>query len=202
MKSFTTKITTFTKHFAAVICLALIAFGCEKELVLPENTAAELQFGGQGHIQRPETQCGASTFSTLSNGTDILGDVEILNNTDKLYLVFDMNLYKFIDELRVFVGDANQIPLGVGGDLATELFPIQPVLAEPANEYSLMIPTSNLATCNQIVVWARVKTLNIWGQTVGTTDTWMSGSVVGNGFATAYCLGSCISGNTANMTVE
>jgi hypothetical protein len=194
MKALNTNVRII-KGIFFVICLAALTFGCQKEVITPENDA-NIQGSSFHFIQRPPVQCGPSVFASMKDGSTNLGSVEILNNSTDLYLIFNMNQFKFVEEVKVFTGDINNVPTDFDGNMQIENFGFQQILTSPANDYTLLMPLSGLSSCSDIVVWARVTTRNMWGQVTATNYTWMSGTPVANGYMTGFCATACITGNS------
>ncbi len=202
MKRTTTNGFTFAKSFSFFLLLVVASFGCEKELIKRASQTPAAQFDGINGIQRPIAQCGASTFSTVIAGPSNLGTAEILNSSDKLYVIMDMNPFKFIDQIKIYVGDRALMPLNADGDALTEAFAYQYQLAVPANDYTFSVPLTSIAACNDIVIWTRVKTRNVFGNVISTTDAWMSGTPLANCFSMRYCVTACVTGNTGPTSVQ
>jgi hypothetical protein len=202
MKLSTSNTLNFTKTLALIVCLALVTFGCQKEMITPESDAPTAQFGGNPFMQRPIAQCGSSVLGSMKSGATNLGTAEMLNGDGQFYVIMDMNNYKFIEQIKIFVGDMAQLPYNTDGGLLLEAFPYQYQMPNPANIYTFTIPTNTISTCNEVVVWARVSTRNIFGQVTSTVDTWMSGTPVANGFSTPFCVTECTTGNQSAYSVD
>jgi hypothetical protein len=202
MKRTTTNGFAFAKTISFFLLLIVASFGCQKELIEHAAQTPVAQFDGINGIQRPIAQCGTSTFSNVIAGPTNLGTAEILNSSDKLYVIMDMNAYKFIDQIKIYVGDRGLMPLNADGDALTEAFAYQYQLAVPANDYTFSLPLTAIAACNDIVIWTRVKTRNVFGNVISTTDAWMSGTPIANGYSVRYCVTACVSGNTGPASVQ
>lgn len=202
MNRFTINFVSVFKSFAFICLLASLTFGCEKETIVAENNLASAQFDGVSQLARPASQCGSSVFTTMKVGATTVGNVEIMNNDNQLYILLDMNAFKFIEQIKIFVGDINDMPLDSDGFVNKEAFPYQYILSNGSNDYTFMVPVSSLLTCNSVVVWTRVSTRNMMGNTTSTVDAWMNGAPIANTFATNYCLGACVTGNNSSMSVE
>ena len=174
--------------------IATITFGCQKEILQSETSLPIAQFDGQSQIVRPDVQCGATITCTMKSSLGMIGNVEIMNSADLLYVVIDMNNFKFLDQIKVYVGDASFVRLDSDGYVDVEEFPYQYLFNSATNDYTFMLPVSELHSCQDIMVWASVSTRNMMGHVTNMTEAWMSGSPVSNGYATNYCLGSCFSG--------
>ena len=190
----TTTLTTLKTLFFAV-CLSALAFSCEKECIRPEGNELGMQESSFPFVSRPPVQCGTSTLSSLKDGAATLGSIEILNNSSDLYLIFDMNQFKFLEEVKVFAGEASTLPMDSDGNVNIEGFATQILLSAATNDYTLVLPLSSMPTCADIVIWARVSTRNMFGQVTGTNYTWMSGAAVANAFKVNYCATACITSN-------
>jgi hypothetical protein len=201
MKALNTNHMKFVKGIFFAVFIAFVAFGCEKEVIRPESDN-NIQASSFHFINRPPLQCGPSVFSSMKDGAQNLGSIEILNNSSELYLIFNMNQFKFIEELKVYTGDASNMPIDGDGNLSLENFGFQQVLTSAANDYTLVLPLSSMASCADLVVWARVSTKNMFGQTTATNYTWMTGASIANGYMMNYCATTCLSGNsTVSSTI-
>ncbi len=202
MKFSTSTLLKFSKTLSILLLLAIVAFGCQKEMIQPESDAPAAQYGGNPSLQRPLAQCGASVFAAMKAGPVSLGTVEMLNDASQLYMIFDMNNFKFIEQIKIYVGDLGQMPVDGAGNILVEAFPVQYQMGIPANEYTFTLANEDISTCNDIIVWARVSTRNIFGQVTSTVDTWMSGNAIANGFETPFCLTTCTAGAQNVNSVE
>lgn len=187
----TTNVFSCLKSCAALILVALVTFGCQREDILPETNAPTQHFAGESQIVHPDNQCGSSAFATMVDGAGTIGTVEIANNPNDLYLIMQMEPMKFITELKIYIGDASSMPLDAEGNLLLEKFDYQYRLNMPTDQYTFTAPKSSIHACNDIVVWARIESLNMFGQVTGTTESWMSGTAVANGYTTNYCMATC-----------
>ncbi|MFN8395364.1 MAG: hypothetical protein U0176_12035 [Bacteroidia bacterium] len=194
MKTQSTQLN-YLKGLFFACCIALVAFGCEKEVITPESNEPTIS-GSYHYIQRPVAQCGPSIFNDLRDGATNLGTLEITNSSSELYLIFNLNNFKFLEEVKVFTQDASNMPMDDDGNIDVERFGFMQTLTTAANDYTLTLPLSSMPTCMDIMVRARVSTRNMWGQTTGINYVWMTGTPVANGFMFHYCAPSCISGNT------
>ncbi|MEY3444283.1 MAG: hypothetical protein RLZZ519_2564 [Bacteroidota bacterium] len=200
MKALNTTTLTTLKSLFFALCISVVAFSCEKECIRPEGSDLGLQESAFPFVSRPSVQCGPSSFASLKDGASTLGSVEVLNNSTDLYVIFDLNQFKYLEEVKIFAGDGGTLPLDSDGNVDTESFNNKLLLSSPANDYTLVLPLSSMPTCSDIVIWARVTTRNIWGQVTGTNYTWMSGNAVANAFKMSYCATSCITGNSNNSS--
>lgn len=198
MKALNINHLKFIKGLFLACCIAVVAFGCEKEMVQPEAQGNTLQGGSFPFLQRPPVQCGPSMVHSMMDGATDLGSVEILNNSSDLYLIFNMNQFKFIEEVKVFNGDAAYLPMDGDGNIQMEQFGFQQSLTSPMNDYTLTFPLSGMPTCTDLVIWARVSTRNMWGQVTATNYAWMTGTPISNGFKVNFCITSCISSNNSS----
>lgn len=194
MKTLNSQLNYFKGLFLAC-CIALVAFGCEKEVITPENNEPSIT-GSYNYIQRPIVQCGPSVFNDLRDGSTNLGTVEITNSSSELFLIFNLNNWKFLDEVKIFTEDAASMPLDDDGNIDVERFGYMQTLSSPANDYTLTMPLSSMPNCIDLMIRARVSTRNMWGQTTAINYVWMTGTPVANGYQFHYCAPSCLSGNT------
>ncbi len=127
----------------------------------------------------------------MIDGAGTIGTVEISNNPSDLYLIMQMDPMNFITEIKVFIGDAASMPMDPDGGILLEKFSYQYRLNTPTDQYTFTAPKSSMHPCNDITVWARIETLNMFGQVTGTTEAWMSGTAIANGYTTNYCMATC-----------
>lgn len=200
MKTLNTQMK-FVKGLFLACCIALVAFGCEKEVITPENNQPAIT-GSYHYIQRPIAACGPSVFNDLRDGATNLGTLEITNSSTELYLIFNLNNFKFLEEVKIFTDDASNMPMDDDGNIDVERFGFMQSLTSAANDYTLTMPLSSMPTCMDIMIRARVSTRNMWGQTTGINYVWMTGTPVANGYMFHYCAPSCVSGNNdANSAI-
>lgn len=196
MKTLSPTTHNFLKSLFFALCLSAVAFGCEKEIVCHEGNTVTAEQSAYHHIQRPPVQCGPSVFTTLKDGPTSFGSVEVLNNSSELYLIFNLNQYKFLEEFKVFTGALVNMPMDSDGNVNIEGFAHQQILSSPANDYTLVLPLNSMPACSDIAIWARVSTRNMFGQVTATNYTWMSGTPISNGFKVSYCATTCLTGNS------
>ena len=195
MKALNTTTLTTIKNLFFALCLSVVVFSCEKECIHPEGSDLGLQESAFPFVSRPPVQCGPSSFASLKDGAATLGSVEILNNSSDLYVIFDLNQYRFLEEVKIFAADGGTIPMDSDGNVDTESFSNKILLSNAANDYTLVLPLSSMPTCSDIVIWARVSTRNIWGQVTATNYTWMSGAAIANAFKMSFCATACLTSN-------
>jgi hypothetical protein len=195
MKTLNTNTMKLFKGLFFAACIAVLTFGCEKEMIRPEGNAAP-EATCFPYAQRPPVQCGSSVFATMNDGASSLGTVEILNNSSDLYLIFNLNMGRYLEEVKIYNGDVNNMPLDADGNVQMEQFGFQQLLSSPANDYTLTFPLSGMSSCTDIMIWARISTRNLFGQVIATDYAWMSGTPASNGFSTNFCVTSCITTNT------
>ena len=184
--------------FFTIALLSVLFFGCQKEVVGPDETPAAQMFSHAGH-SRPGQQCGSSAFTTLGYDGTIYGNIEILNDVDQLYILADMNYGWMLRDIKIYVGDPMLMPKGNGGTLQVEQFPFQITNPAPVDLFTYTISTNNLGTCFGVTIWARAVQLNMFGQEIDAVDVWADGSSVMNGFSFGYCKGSCALGGGSNI---
>lgn len=190
---FKTNFLKSTTIISTFLMILLFSFGCEKEIITPEYQHPTAQLSGYNQIVRPSTQCAPSEFASLRDGSTNFGSVEILNQGDELYLLFSLNNYKFLDEVRVFVGDKSQVPLNPDGNIETELFHFKEVIAGGTNRYTMILKLDVVPACLDIFVSAKVSTRNMFGQVTATNNTWMHGNAFLDGYTAQYCVVNCFS---------
>lgn len=186
---------------AVLLFVAVAAWGCQSDSVNPKGDAKD-QPTGMFSLARPQVQCGPSAFSRIKDGSMDLGGVEILNNSSDLYLILSMNPFKFVEEVKVFRGDATHIPLDADGNVSVEGFGYQAIMNSPMNSYIFTLPLANSPSCADIAIWARISTRSPFGGLVSTNYAWMEGAPVANGFKVQYCAPLCVSGATTNSSTN
>jgi hypothetical protein len=192
----------YMKHFQRIctlLFLGFIAFGCSSESVRPES-GDKAVLGTT--IPRPTVQCGPSIFTRMKDGNMDLGGVEILNTSNQLYVIMDLNPYKYVEEVKMYVGDISSIPLDNDGNISIEDFGCQAMLSVPVNSYTCTAPLSTTPSCQDVVIWARISTRSVFGNLVATNYAWMMGSQVANGQAVNYCAPSCATSGSTDDNVN
>ncbi len=178
------------KFFLTVSLLALLAFGCQKEMIVPATESATLQSSLEGHF-RPASQCGSSAFTTFSDGTSSFGSIEVLNSAEELFILTDMNNGWFLRDVKIFAGNPLDLPKGNTGDIQVEEFPIQINHTTRVDRATYNLSTATLDPCYGITIWAHAVRLNMMGHEIGSVDVWANGSAVLNGYSFQYCGGVC-----------
>lgn len=179
------------KTLFLLIAVATLGFACERETVSPQATIEPQLYGTTG-IVLPSPQCGSSAVTYItdaSNGS--FGTVEIANNAQNLYVTISMNSTRFLEELRVFAGDASGIDNDGAGNLIMEGFQFQANFSAPQSRYTVILPTVGLGACSDIVLYGRVATRNQFGQVTNRRNVWLNGLPLFNVETYKYCLGSC-----------
>lgn len=185
-------------RFLLLVGIAAITFGCQSESVKPtEGNNAAVQ-GSYLPVPRPTQQCGPSVFSRIKSGNLDLGGVEIMNSSTDLYLIFDLNQYKFLEEVKIYCGEGTSIPTDDDGNIQVENFPCQQSLSQPLNDYTVVLPLQSTPHCDDVVIWARITTRSLFGNVIATNYAWMSGSPLHNGFKVGYCAPACTTGANTN----
>lgn len=180
------------KNLLVLLAIATITFSCSKELddVRQDNTNIQLS-GHEGHL-RPDVQCGTSRYTDIEDSEgNVLGSVEILNGSDQIFVLIDMNHGQFLDQLKVFFGTAASIPLDQSGNMLFEEFQFQTVIANGSSQYSVVMPIGSLPTCADIVIWSQVSQRNMFGQVTSQEEAWGAGIPIHNGQFYKYCVSSC-----------
>ncbi|HEX2901177.1 MAG TPA: hypothetical protein VHS96_15770, partial [Bacteroidia bacterium] len=115
----------------------------------------------------------------------------IMNSSSNIYLVFDLNQYKYLDAIKIYKGELSSMPLDSDGQVDLENFSFQPNLSQPLNDYTLMAPLSTTPSCTDIVIWARITTRGMFGNITATNYAWVTGTPVANGYYLRYCAPAC-----------
>lgn len=185
----------FLSQLFVLMIIFTFAFGCEKEIITPEQThSPTIAFSGVEDLIRPDVQCGTSRFSDLKTDTGTpFGTVEILNDADNLYMLIDMEQGKFLNATQVFFGTSSAIPTDGNGNMLMEDFQVQTIVARGASRYTIIVPKSSMPNCPDIVMWAQASEKNMFGQTTNTSEVWMTGIPIYDGSFYKYCMGACVS---------
>jgi hypothetical protein len=202
MRFTTTNYLKTTLFAFALLLFAFAGSGCERENLLASDQQPALQGLGSNGVQRPATQCAPSAFVPLQSGSTTLGNVEILNSGDELYLIYTLNSYKFLEETRIFVGNAADVPLNADGLIEIEEFPISQVIDAGTNTFTMVVKLDAIPACYDIFVWTRISTRNIFGHVTQMQNAWMTGTIMLDGAYETYCAADCASSNAANQSTE
>jgi hypothetical protein len=179
------------KTLSLLIALATLGFACERESITPTTPEAPQLYGTSGLVP-PTVQCGSSAFSFITDAQGSnLGAVEIANDAANVYVMISMNVTRFLEDLRVFAGDAASIDVDGTGTPIMEGFQFQAVFSAPQGRYTVILPKSTLGACTDIVLYGRAATRNQFGQMSGRRFFWIDGLPLHNIEAYKYCFGSC-----------
>jgi len=183
-----------TKQLSVLLLLFTAFFlGCEKEIqtISEESTPTLLLESGAGDFT-PDSYCGtAQSVSLLHKGAS-KGSVSILNTSTDLYLVLDMNQGVFLESIFAQFGPASNAPLDASGNLALEEFDFQVAVSGSGSSlYTIQVPTSEIANCNDILLSAMVSERNHFGQVTSSYQVWIDGTDHLDGFYHAYCTQVC-----------
>ena len=175
--------------FAFVTCIFLTS--CQKENFETQASQTELNLQAQvGHVY-PDQQCGASRTGNLTGNNGLpLGTVEVLNSEANIFLVISMNQGYFLESLSANFGTTADIPES-NGNMVLEDFMYMANLAEGAEKYTVVYPTTDLPICNDVVVNATVSQRNWFGQTIGTQTCWLGANPIHDGYFYKYCQSVC-----------
>lgn len=169
--------------------IALLAFGCTKEEILPETNPVSQ--GSMEGVVRPTQQCGTSAFTTLKSGAADFGSVEILNDDEQVFIITSMNQDWFLSDVKIYVGDPNAMPRGNGGVIQLEEFPLQYNHPNRVSEYTYTVNTAAMGACVGVTMWAHAVQLDMMGTEIGSIDLWANGTQTLNGYSFQYCKGVC-----------
>lgn len=186
----------------ALFVLAFAGTGCERENLLADQSQPTLQGLGGNGVQRPATQCAPSAFVPLKNGSTTLGNVEILNFEDDLYLIFTLNTFKFLDEMRIYAGNLANVPVNADGLLELEEFPVRQVVETPTNSYTMVLKLDAVPQCYDIFVWTRISTRNMFGHVTQVQEAWMTGNSIMDGAYASYCAANCVTSAGNNISAQ
>jgi hypothetical protein len=179
------------KTLFLLIAIATFAFACERESITPDTATAPQLYGTSGLVA-PAAPCGSPEFTHL---TDIsegnFGSIEFVNDEHNLHVMFTLNTGRFLEELRVFAGDASTIDNDGAGNLIMEDFQFQTNFSTPQSRYTVILPHAALGACTDIVVYGRIATRNQFGQMSDRRYVWADGLSLFNIESYKYCLGTC-----------
>lgn len=181
----------FVKAVLGISTLALFAFGCQKEIVRPQDTAVEIQGSIEG-IQRPANPCGTSAFTNFVDATNtVIGSVEVLNTDNEMFLLMDMTGSWLLKGVKVFVGNSINLPKTGSGMIEIEEFPFQYIHNRAQDKTTIRVDISSLALCNGISIYGQAVKLNQFGNVVQSRNIWADGTNVLNGKMFNYCSVVC-----------
>jgi hypothetical protein len=179
------------KTLSLLIVLATLGVACERESIVPATSDAPQLYGTSGLVP-PAVQCGSSAFSFITDAQgNNLGNVEIANDAANVYVMISMHVTRFLEDLRLFVGEASTIDVDGTGTPIMEGFQFQSVFSTPQGRYTVILPKSTLGACTDIVLYGRAATRNQFGQMSGRRFIWIDGLPLHNIEAYKYCFGSC-----------
>lgn len=181
------------KSITTLLLIALIAFGCQKEIITPDNNQGpELWAGSQDGLFRPDQQCGSSQISDIVDENAVsFGSLEILNDEDNIYLLATMNHGWLLQGVKVYAGNSVNIPKGNGGAMQLEEFPFQWAHSRLTGASTYVISKNGLAGCTDFVFFAQAVQTDMWSNITQSRELWGDGNSVLNGFSANYCQGSC-----------
>lgn len=186
--------------FQRLLVLSLLSFSlysCTAEYIDPvtlEETPelAESGLGGHHHIQYPSNPCGiVETSNLVDDAGNDLGDVEIINDIENLYIISHLDHGWLFTDMKVYAGKKEVVPVDRHGDLEIEEFGYQLFVGRWANEMSTRIPMNRIGSCSDLVVWAKIAEVDWFGNTIGTKIVWLDGSTLANGKYYNYCKHTC-----------
>ena len=179
------------KTLSFLIAMAAFTFACERETITPSTELAPQLYGTTGLVA-PSISCGSPEFTHITDITNgNFGNVQIVNDEHNLHVMFSMNTGRFLEELRVFAGDASMIDNDGTGNLIMEGFQFQTVFSAPQSRYTVILPYAALGACADIVVYGRIATRNAFGQMSDRRDVWVNGLTLFNIESYKYCFGTC-----------
>ena len=186
------------KILVFVLALASFTFACEKEQLQPEGPSAALR--GNTGIVRPTNQCGDSEFTNVIDGSGTnFGTIELANDGTNLHVMITMNTNRFLDEVKVFVGNAgSSLDVDGEGTVSMENFNFQTTFRQSHTTYTVILPTAGLGACSDVIFWGRCSTRNHFGQVTSRRNVWLDGLPFHNLETVKYCFGNC--GGTIPLT--
>ena len=189
------------KTLSLLIVIATLSFACEREVITSTTTPTAALYGASG-IVAPAPQCGSSNTTFITNAANSnLGNIEIANDQNSIYVMISMHPTRFMEELRVFVGDASTLDNDGTGNLIMEGFQFQSTFSAPQSRYTVILPKAGLGACVDVVLYGRVATRNAFGQMTNRTYVWADGLPLFNVETYKYCVGNCaVSGGGSGHT--
>lgn len=181
--------------FTLVVALAFLA-GCATDPKVAPNSS-ELpeieEFFGSGP-DRPVNICGSSVMKNLENSTnDVLGEIEIVNDRDDLYLIVSLYHDWALEKLDLFVGRRSNIPMA-GSSVNTEAFEHNFNFGRPVNSRNFKLPLATLTQYGgayDLGIHAVIAQMDLFGSTFNRTEVWMKGDRVGDGYVIAHSTQTC-----------
>lgn len=197
MKSRSNTITSSIKFLAGLLLIAVVAFGCQKEIIRPESAGGDLQAYLAPPSFRAISPCGQSMFTSFQSGSVVLGDAEISNDGDFMYVTIHMAPNSFMDELQVFSGEASTVPVDVTGAIDFMQFGFTQSMGSPTSDMTVVIPVAGLPACPDIIIHSTITTI-VPNTLISTTEeVWASGTTLYNGQMNSFCLTICPTDDTS-----
>jgi|GEM_PF-5203339 len=176
--------------FLIAIAISTTTFGCEKEIFEAANNETPTLQAAAG-ANYPDQQCGHSRNGTiLDNQGNSYGNVEVLNDEARIYLIIQMDNNYFLESIFANFGTTASIPVD-NNKMVMEDFMIQEIIPGGKTTYTVSFPTAALPVCNDIVLHTNIAEKNHFGQTVAQHDGWLGTHAIYDGFFFKYCLEVC-----------
>lgn len=174
------------------LIFALLLFSCQDD----ETVSDQFPFL-KGQIEVPtETTCGIPTVLSLVDAQDNeLGNLEISNDLENLYLSVSTNNTWFLKSTQVYTGPKSQIPLDDAGLPASGNFPYKLTHSPLVENYILTIPLDEVDECSTIALFVEIARLDDNGVLLEEATAWAKGENFQEGseaMTYEHCLGECI----------
>jgi LruC domain-containing protein len=174
------------------LIIAVFLFSCQDD----ETASDQFPFL-KGQIEVPtETTCGTPTVLSLVDAQDNeLGNLEISNDLENLYLSVSTNNTWFLKSTQVYIGPMSQIPLDDAGLPASANFPYKLTHSPLVENYILTIPLDEVDECSTIALFVEIARLDDNGVLLEEATAWANGEVFQEGsepMTYEHCLGECI----------
>ncbi len=193
------------------VILGVIAVSCSPDSVQPksEGSLEGGAFLADSNIhQPPDPKCGYDMFTPMVfnyfGQTITLGQVEIVNGTDYLYVIFYPISGLSVKEAAVWHGKhsvfcpsgntdpACKPPMDGMGNTDQTLFQNYEILSIPQNPYSIRIPLVDLWEANSFAVWTLLIAVDQNGNPIFNQTVWAKGkSLMNGGEQIDYILAIC-----------
>lgn len=190
------------KDFAKIVLsfslLAVLAFGCEREVIEPisDNSVALEAKISPGNTVSTEVTAPAQ-IDLVDESSNVVGTLDVSNNSNFFYLYSSLSHGWLLTDAKIFAGDRNNLPK-VNGSMDLEELPFQMHLQNPSMTSTVQIPRGPLALCNDFAFWFRAQQFDFWGNVVASIEGWANGTSILDGHVFTYCAGSVANNGQTN----
>ena len=134
------------------------------------------------------------SYDMLGGQTILVGTLQVTNDQDNLYISYNTNNNWFINQVHLYVGDIQGLPINQSNTPIPGQFPYTQTFNTQTNSYTFTIPLNNLNRCYIIAAHASVSKIEN-GQIVQSETSWSFGTQFPNtnrwGWYSDYCTQVC-----------